>query len=396
MARNAFTTGQQLALNRLNTIRTELKTQFIQRDDEIDGLCISLLAETNMLMLGPPGTAKSLLTRVFANSLAVPKEQYFERLCHAYTVPEELFGPFDLKKLEEGEYERKIERYLPTARVAYLDEIFNMNKTQLNTMNTVLNENEFDNGAGRIDCPLELCVGTANVYPEGDMALAALYDRFLVRFWTPYINTRGGRRKLLTAANEPSCTSTLLDGDTELLRSAVKSVTVPEDVVEAIMDIWDALAKKGIVCSDRRWRSMMKLVRTMAALNLRSTATLRDCLILCDSLWDRHEQRPEIYSVVSERCAPSIGEAQRLLDGAVSEFSAVNLADRDSRGETNLKRQRDRVVGILNQTLREISHVQGAADEPEIQDMMVKVAGMKKTLGRAIARLDLRIGGLLN
>jgi MoxR-like ATPase len=390
----SFTETQTKAISRLNEVRSDLKSQFIQRDNEIDGLCVSLLAETNMLMLGPPGTAKSLLTRVFASALAVPKEQYFERLCHAYTVPEELFGPLMISKLQNDEYKRKTDGYLPTARVVYLDEIFNMNQTQLNPMNTVLNEKEFDNGAGRVKVPLELCVGTSNVYPEGNMALAALYDRFLVRFWTPYINTRSAFKDLMTTDSEPSCSKTLEHGDTLLLRSAAKAVKVTDDTIEAIMDIKDGLLRKGFVCSDRRWRSMLKLVRAVAVLDNRSTTRAKDCMILCESLWDKHEQRPEIYSVVSERCAPSIGEAQRLLDGAISEFIATNTTDIDARGSRTNRSQRDRTVGILNQTLREISQVRGADEEPEIQEMMTKVMEMKRTLGRAMAKLDHRIGSL--
>jgi MoxR-like ATPase len=155
---NAFTDSQNKAIEKINLIRTELKSQFIQRDAEVDGLCIALLANTNIMLFGPPGTAKSLLTRTFANALAVPKEQYFENLCHAYTVPEELFGPLNLQKLENSIYERKIDGYLPTARVAYLDELMNMNQTQLNPLNTILQEKEFLTSTRKVTLLLKPCM----------------------------------------------------------------------------------------------------------------------------------------------------------------------------------------------------------------------------------------------
>lgn len=394
--RTADTTAVELeAMKRINNIRAELKTQFIQRDAEIDGLCVALLAGTNMLLLGPPGTAKSLLTTVFAKALAVPDSEYFEIQCNAYTVPEQLFGPLMISKLQNDEYERKTAGYLPTARVAYLDEIFNMNQTQLNTLNKVLNEHQFDQGPRRDSCPLELCVGAANVYPQGDLALEALYDRFLVRFWTPYINTRNGMRDLLTADAEPGCTVSLEDGDTGALREACRNVLIPEAVIDAVLDIRDDLARKGIEASDRRWRSMLKLVRATAALDYRTEANLTDVLVLADSLWDKHEERPVIYSVVAERCAPAIGEAQRILDGMVAEFSAVDVTEQDHGGATRGKEGRKRLIGIANQAVREIQALQGADECEAIQEMYTKVKAMKRVVARAAAQMDHRVGHLL-
>jgi MoxR-like ATPase len=391
-----FTKEQKGALERMNKIRAELKAQFIQRDNEVDGLGVALLAGTNMLLLGPPGTAKSLLTQVFARALAVPEHEYFERLCNAYTVPEDIFGPFDLPKLEQGVYERQVDGYLPKARIAYLDEIFNMNQTQLNTLNTVLNEKKFDQGTSRIDCPLELCVGAANVYPEGDMALAALYDRFLIRYWTPYINTRSAMRTLLVAQNEPSCSVSLQDGDTELLRQAQKSVVIPDEVVDAVLDVRDALARKGVIASDRRWRSMLKLIRAKAALELRSEAKLIDVMVLADSLWDKHDDRPVIYSTVAERVAPAIGDAQRLLDGVLVEYAKIDIDAADENGYSNRKQDRSRVVGVLNVALREVNGLQGSDDCAEINAIIEKLKGMKKTVARASAKLDYRVGHLVS
>ena len=311
-------------------------------------------------------------------------------------MPEDIFGPFDLPKLEQGVYERQVAGYLPTARIAYLDEIFNMNQTQLNTLNTVLNEKKFDQGTSRIDCPLELCVGAANVYPEGDMALAALYDRFLIRYWTPYINTRSAMRTLLVAQNEPSCSVSLQDGDTELLRQAQKSVVIPDEVIDAVLDVRDALARKGVIASDRRWRSMLKLIRAKSALELRSEAKLIDVMVLADSLWDKHDDRPVIYSTVAERVAPAIGDAQRLLDGALAEYAQIDIDGVDEQGYSNKKQDRSRIIGILNVALREVKRLQGSDDCAEIANITAKLTGMKRTIARVSAKLDYRVGHLVS
>src|SRR4029453_18748024 len=105
---------------------------------------------------------------------------YFERLLTRFSVPEEVFGPLSLKALERDEYTRLTAGYLPTASVAFLDEIFNANSAILNALLTLLNEREFDNGTRRETTPLATVVGASNQLPEG-AELGALQDRFLFR-----------------------------------------------------------------------------------------------------------------------------------------------------------------------------------------------------------------------
>lgn len=79
---------------------------------------------------------------------------YFERLLTRFSVPEELFGPLSLAALERDEFQRNISGYLPTATVAFLDEVFKANSAILNTLLTVLNERAFHNGTSRVPVPL--------------------------------------------------------------------------------------------------------------------------------------------------------------------------------------------------------------------------------------------------
>ena len=59
--------------------------------------------------------------------------------------------------LENDEYTRKTDGYLPTAEVAFIDEIFKANSAILNALLTLLNERLFDNGNQRLEVPL-LCL----------------------------------------------------------------------------------------------------------------------------------------------------------------------------------------------------------------------------------------------
>ena len=165
--------------------RDELKTAvdlvgegLIEREEESRLVVLGMISEEHVLLLGMPGTGKSALGRRLSKLCGGP---FFQRLLTRFTTPEEIFGPLSLKALENDEYKRCTEGFMPTASVAFLDEIFKANSAILNTLLTILNERQFDNGAGgRQDCPIRCVVGASNEMPDSD-ELDALYDRFLLR-----------------------------------------------------------------------------------------------------------------------------------------------------------------------------------------------------------------------
>ena len=172
-------TESQLAL--ITRLKEELldpvKQQFVGKDEIVDLLGIALVARENLFLHGPPGTAKSALVHAIAKRVV---GKSFDYLLTRFTEPNELFGPFDISRLKEGELVTNTEGMLPEAEIIFLDELFNANSAILNNLLTALNERTFRRGRESYELSALMFVGASNNLPE-DETLRALFDRFLIR-----------------------------------------------------------------------------------------------------------------------------------------------------------------------------------------------------------------------
>src|SRR5687768_12303112 len=157
----------------------EASRGLIERESLVETVALAAVAREHVLVLGPPGTAKSEAVRRVAQALG---GRYFEYLIGRFTEPSEVFGPVDLRKLREGLVETETSGMLPEAEIAFLDEVFLGSTAILNTLLGLLNERTFRRGHTRMQCPLRVCVGASNGLPE-DESLAAFADRFLARIF---------------------------------------------------------------------------------------------------------------------------------------------------------------------------------------------------------------------
>ena len=299
--------------DRVRSIRDSLTTGLVERDVAIRLALLAALSGEHLLLIGPPGTAKSLVARRL--HLAFTDAAYFERLLTRFSVPEELFGPLSIKGLEEDRYERLTESYLPTASIAFLDEIFKANSAILNALLTLLNEREFDNGTRRERTPLMAVVGASNELPEGE-ELDALFDRFLLRLHVGPVSKDGfpGLLKLRddAASNVPDALK-LTRADLDAVRKTAGDVPVPDDVVALLCDLREWCAAEEIPVSDRRWRKVVKLLQTSALTNGRKTVSIWDCWLLQHCLWSDADDRVKIYDWYAARIGAVAEEPTRLV-----------------------------------------------------------------------------------
>ncbi|MCS6901852.1 MAG: AAA family ATPase [Myxococcales bacterium] len=291
--------GIEACSERIRGVLEDARRGLIERDALVELIALAAVAGEHLLVIGPPGTAKSEAVRRIARGL---EATYFEYLLGRFTEPSEIFGPVDLRKLREGIVETETRGMLPEAQIAFLDEIFLGSTAILNTLLALLNERVFRRGHTSLRCPLRVCIGASNALPEGD-ALAAFADRFLLRiFVEPVSDTlledlleRGWSR----GQGEPRKARV---EDLDVLAKAAQNADlslVRRGLAEAIR----LLLKAGILLSDRRVVKVQQLVAAAAVLDGRPTPGEAD-------LW------PLVYAIPTAAAQGTAREVLRDLLGA--------------------------------------------------------------------------------
>jgi MoxR-like ATPase len=289
--------------SKLNQILVDMGSGLLERDSQVKLILLAALSGEHVLLLGPPGTAKSelakRLNRVFEGA------SYFERLLTRFSVPEELFGPLSIKSLENDEFVRKTEGYLPEANVAFIDEIFKANSAILNSLLTVLNERQFDNGNKRINIPLVSVVAASNELPQGD-DLGALYDRFMLRSFVGQ-TSEASFEELLNLRPSKNVTETpkLTLEDIGNIAEEADKLELSKDVIYLCQIFRKYLSENDIYVSDRRWRKIVKLLKTTAFTNGESVVSIYDAWILPHCLWDKPKQLDGLVELFKSNIAVS-------------------------------------------------------------------------------------------
>jgi MoxR-like ATPase len=266
----------------------------VDRELLVEAIALCAVAGEHLLVVGPPGTAKSQAVRSVAQLLG---GRYFEYLLGRFSEPSEIFGPVDLRRLREGVVEVSTDGMLPEADIAFLVEVFLGSTAILNTLLGLLNERVYRRGSTARRVPLRVCVGATNTLPE-EPALAAFADRFLARVFVEPIPDalledllRAGvgtaAQHLDPESGREPATDPTADGPAsreglaalDRLAGAARQVDLVglrEPVATAIRRVRAA----GLVITDRRAVRLMRLIAAAAVLDGRRTATADDLWVL--------------------------------------------------------------------------------------------------------------------
>ena len=326
-AKQGMSNGPAMAARLVSEVLEPMRRDFVGKDEIIDLLGISLIAGENLFILGPPGTAKSALIHNLAARL---EGKTFDYLLTRFTEPNELFGPFDIRKLREGELITNTEGMLPEASLIFLDELLNANSAILNSLLVALNERMFRRGKETRPLEALLFVGASNHLPEED-ALKALFDRFLLRVHCgnvpgerlPDVLEAGWR---LAQTSPPR--SNIRFEDLKQIQPALLHVDLAS-IRQPFAELIQRIRHAGIPVSDRRAVKLQRAIASSALLCGRTTARLSDLWVL-RHIWDSQEQQEVLGSLVSqvatkETPAPSDHHRSRSNEGPDPEALARDL-----------------------------------------------------------------------
>lgn len=285
-------------LEKLIEIKKGLKSNYYERDDVIDGAFCALLTGSHMLLIGPPGTAKSQLANEICGD--IKEARYFQWLLTKFTTPEELFGAVSLKGLENDEYRRVIDGKLPESHIAFLDEVFKANSSILNTLLTVMNERIYYNGTEVLKLPIISIFGASNELPAEEDELEALYDRFLLRYVVDYIKEDFRFLKMLQSETGTNDTDKITLEELEHCRKEADEIAVPANILKLISRIRRELKKKEITPSDRRYKQCVAVLKAKAYLEGREEIDEDDLRFLENILWRDPGEKPQIQATVHQ------------------------------------------------------------------------------------------------
>lgn len=317
-------------LERFKQLLGEMNRGIYEKETEISLSLLAALAGESIILLGPPGVAKSMVARQLKT--AFRDAQSFEYLMSRFSTPDEIFGPVSIQKLKTSDtYERAMEGYLPTADVVFLDEIWKAGPAIQNTLLTVINEKIFRNGNREMHLPLKLLVAASNELPAKGEGLEALWDRFVIRIESRPIKLEKNFRAMLLEvkseeqrasevkseergvkkqssategkANSNAITAEEYAGWTE----RIDKIGVKIEVLDAIsairkslraVNVDEAAERRNIYVSDRRWKNIVRLLRTSAFMQDREEVDICDLLPIYHCLWQEPEERDAIRNIV--------------------------------------------------------------------------------------------------
>jgi MoxR-like ATPase len=300
--------------SKFQTCRDELNAALIDRDDEIQIALVALVANEHAVFVGPPGTAKSLLSDSIVGFLDCRK---YSVLLNKFSKPEEVYGPVDVMALKSGVFRRITTGMLPECEVAFLDEAFKASSAILNTTLKLLNEGLYQNGDVLMKCPLRLCIAASNEWPTEAKELGALFDRFLFRkLVLPVTGEADIERLMFSPSLTPSLSVTLSMAELDMARSEARLVTFDADTKVAMATIRQRVTAQGVVIGDRRLRKTAGALQCAAWLDGRMTVETDDLALLSHIWWSHPDQMNVVADAVTEIARPSQLLASQLLADA--------------------------------------------------------------------------------
>lgn len=315
----------------------DLSRGLYEREETIAVALLSAVSGQSLFLYGPPGTAKSLIARRISG--AFRDSSYFEYLMQRFSTPEDVFGPVSISELKNDNYVRKTMNYLPTADIAFLDEIWKSSPAILNTLLTIINERTFKNGQQIEKVPLKALLAASNEFPEENSGLDALYDRFIMRMKVIPLQERKNFESMIsenaTLDTVRSDNAFTMD-EWDTIVKEFHGVRVTTEILDIIDRIRTAIGQNNIEndvkihISDRRWQRSVFIMKASAYLNGRSETSPVDALLLRHCLWSSDSDIDIVHGIVENAISSTGNINDTELKGWRQKFEEVEDSIQDT------------------------------------------------------------------
>lgn len=340
-------------VEKLRNISEELKDMFVERENVIDNSIKALITGQTVLLIGPPGTAKSALTNELCKR--IDKGQYFSWLLNRTSDPAEILGPFSIKEMEKDKFLRVTTNKLPEAEIVFLDEIFKCNEPTLNILLPIINEKLFYNDGEAIDVPLVTLFAASNEFPEED-SLMALYDRMIFRMYVDYIGDVQNKLKMfksfLKRDSERTVTTVSLI-ELRKLRSMLDCVVIEDNILKEYIALINALLREGIVISDRRQNECLRVLKANAIIHKRWIVDETDFKCLKDVLWNDIDDIEVIEEILKESSLTSYEKEYSIIKKRFTEIVSTTESITDARMLIEIKGSIEHIYDKTKRILKE-------------------------------------------
>jgi MoxR-like ATPase len=371
-------------LEKLHASEDRLNGFYAERKNESHLLAVAAVSGHNLFLIGSPGTGKDALIQSFVESFefyAKNPDKYFWSLIGPTLTPDEVFGGFDIKAFEQGEFVRNVEGFAPTAYIANFIELFKGNDVINNTFLTYLNEHKIKNGKESIDVPLLFAVASSNEMPDDNQG--ALVDRFGLKAIVSPVKERRNLKRIwknrAAGIKAPDMSDVGITVDeVRAARQAIDEVEISDAMWEVFWSILEELRKTENVgeVSVRKQNIAIDVLRAEALLNGRMSVENEDFEILQHVLWNDPEEAQRVRGIILRVASPMMDEIHVGVDAAKK---ALEGARKEMRGRAGGMTEEDR-IRIGSEPRREIESVSDALER------MAQMTGRDTRVGKEVLR----------
>lgn len=326
-----------------SNIEKQLSTYFVERKDEIHGLMLGLASGTNVLFVGPPGTAKSLLVSAWAKT--IKKSKYFSWQLNQFSTPEELFGPYSLNLLDQDRYKRVTKGKLPEADIAFIDEVFKCSHGNLNAMLSILNERVFFNDGKAEELDLLCVVGASNEIPEEGDKLDAFMDRFSIKHEVLPIVENKNFAQMLKLENEFIPEQFVNMEDIRKAQEQVKNIHFSDELISLVIELRRHLSDKNsnsetkisTAITDRMFRIATRIIKAEAWSKGKDAVEEDDFEVLQHVLWSDPADKQGVYSGILEVLNPEKSKIMELFYNSKEIYDEIKVASKEATTDKTKK-----------------------------------------------------------